>query len=302
MANLEAILLSDIHLSQKPPIARSDEKDWYEAQLRVLNQVKKIANEAMVICGGDIFHDGKTPSKCPAELVNFAIDHLPFMLSVVGNHDLPGHRVGDIEKSAFWTLVKARKISHLGFDINFGVHFKAFGANWGEKLPKVEKWIRSNLAVLHRYIWVKGTNFPDAPQENHADSYAEELEGYDCSLWGDNHTTFIHTLPNGHTIFNPGSLMRRNADQWDHRPCVGKLYSDGKIEVEYLDISQDKISKKEERIIQNLDNTGNKEFLDELFGLAENGVDFPEVVRTWIIKNPDIKERTKTMLLNLVEK
>lgn len=299
---LEAVLLSDIHISHKFPIARSEEPNWYDAQLRVMNQIKKIANGALIICGGDVFHDGKTPSKCPPEMINWCIDNFPPILSVAGNHDLPSHRLEEIEKSPFWTLVKAGKICQLGMNINVGRQFNAFGANWGETLPKIRKHIRSNLGVVHRYIWIKGTNFPDAPKENHADSYAEELEGYDCSLWGDNHTTFIYRLPNGHTIFNPGSLMRRNSDQWDHRPCVGKLYSDGRIEVEYLDISQDKLSRKEERLVANLDNEVGKEFLDELFGLAENGIDFPEVVCQWIIKNPNLPKRTREMLIKLVDK
>src|ERR1700761_1543949 len=106
--SLEAILLSDLHLSHKCPIARSDEKSWYDAMERPWKQVKKLAGNCPIVCGGDFFNDGWRPHNCPPELINWAIDVLPSSIfSVAGQHDLKHHRVETIKETAFWTLVKA---------------------------------------------------------------------------------------------------------------------------------------------------------------------------------------------------
>ncbi len=53
--DLVAVLVSDIHLSQKPPIARSAEGSWYQAMQRQLAELKRIAKGAPVLCAGDVF-------------------------------------------------------------------------------------------------------------------------------------------------------------------------------------------------------------------------------------------------------
>lgn len=53
--DLVAVLVSDIHLSQKPPVARSAEGSWYQAMQRQLAEVKRVAKGAPVLCAGDVF-------------------------------------------------------------------------------------------------------------------------------------------------------------------------------------------------------------------------------------------------------
>ena len=52
-----AILCSDVHLSDKPPVARSTEPNWMKAQEHVLVQVNDLAKtySCPVVCAGDIF-------------------------------------------------------------------------------------------------------------------------------------------------------------------------------------------------------------------------------------------------------
>ena len=87
MSKAMCIACGDIHLSHNPPVARSAEKDWYAAQLRSLSELNSLKSKLQVpvVCTGDVFDDGWRPSRCPAELINFAIDNLPFMFP---SHDL----------------------------------------------------------------------------------------------------------------------------------------------------------------------------------------------------------------------
>jgi hypothetical protein len=52
-----AILCADLHLSHKPPIARSNEPCWYTAMKRQLNELSNLSQkwEAPVLCAGDVF-------------------------------------------------------------------------------------------------------------------------------------------------------------------------------------------------------------------------------------------------------
>ena len=97
-----AIACSDIHLTLTPPAARAKEPDWFAAMLRPLNELRHLAkiHEVPIICGGDVFDTWRVPN----ELVNWAIQHLPEMYSIPGQHDLPFHQIDDIDKSAYRTL------------------------------------------------------------------------------------------------------------------------------------------------------------------------------------------------------
>src|SRR5690606_2165772 len=57
---VRALLVADIHLSHRPPIARAAEPDWYAAMERQLFQLRYLSDHyrAPVICAGDVFDDG----------------------------------------------------------------------------------------------------------------------------------------------------------------------------------------------------------------------------------------------------
>ena len=87
------IIVSDLHLRHKPAKARSDDKPWYRAMLRALNEVRHVRDEV----GGELFYPGDifhSPEE-PVELVNFAIDNLLPGYGIPGQHDLPFHNYGD---------------------------------------------------------------------------------------------------------------------------------------------------------------------------------------------------------------
>ena len=107
-----AIVCSDIHLSHKPPLARSGEPDWYVAMARPLNELRGLHSDygVPVVIAGDIFDRWNSPP----ELIRFALDNLPKGAWVIpGQHDLPYHDYGALNRSALGVLIKADWVPNL---------------------------------------------------------------------------------------------------------------------------------------------------------------------------------------------
>ncbi len=282
-----AILISDFHLSHSPPTARSAEEDWYTAMARPLREVKLLADnlDVPVLCAGDIFHRWGSPPS----LINFAIENLPKMYAVPGQHDLPHHSYDDIRQSAYWTLVEAGTIENVEWrkpvwlkSAELALH--AF--SWGRELET-----RNNLAgdggtalhtaLIHRYLWTdRYGGYPGAPAETNLRSMGEQLRGYDVAVFGDNHQQF-QAKSGDCTVYNCGCLIRRTIAERDYRPAVGLLKADGLVEPHYLDTSEDKWvdaePEQEEREVEGLD-----EFLAELGGLEADSLDFREALKRYL--------------------
>lgn len=232
-----ALLVSDIHLSHVPPAARSAEPDWYEAQARILRQLRSLQdtfNGVPIICAGDVFDRWNSPP----ELINFAIKHLPILHAVPGQHDLPYHDVALIEKSAFWTLVCEGTIKYLNgiHDFN-GFHVVAFP--WG--CPLKPNPLQAGLSVLvaHCYVWIRGRGHYCAPDDANLAQLRSIVDTYTVCVFGDNHQAF---MVDGR-IVNCGCLIPRKSDERFRPPFVTLLHSDGHLERIPLDCSQDQWTK-----------------------------------------------------------
>lgn len=312
-----AIFLADIHLSLKPPIWRSAEDNWLEAQARVLREVSTLQKlyECPVICAGDIFDRNRKIADgwdAPAELINFALDELPDnMYAIPGQHDLPNHQYENIHRSAYKTLVECHKIKNIaprGIVHLDSERLFLFGVPPGYEISSIDDSddIRREfvkIAVVHDYIWMKGYSYPDAPDEKRLSQFkynskADKFYGYDVVVYGDNHKGF--TTYGGQTIiFNCGTLMRRKSDEIDYKPQVGLLLESGKVRSYYLDTSQDKyIEKEQERVESNLDMG---EFFEELEKLGKTALDFKEAMKQFLHSGRTSVE-AKEIILKAMEK
>lgn len=280
-----AILLADIHLSLNPPVWRSNEPDWLNTQRQKLYEIQELQieyNKCPILCAGDVFNwwDSK------AELINFAMTYLPDdMYCIPGQHDLPRHRLEDINKSAFQTLANLtihRLQPNIGWLTNDMV---VWGFPYGVPIEPVdEKYKRKGIiqvALVHEYAWIKGHSYPNASHGNMigrkpAKSKNVKWYGYDVIVYGDNHSGFL-TKYGATTIFNCGTLMRRASDEENYRPQVGLLLKDGSVVPHYLDISRDKhLTKAEEKIkTKELDI---KAFFSELEKLGDSILDFKKAL------------------------
>lgn len=229
MRKVIAVLCSDIHLSQAPPIARAGEV-WYEAMAASVGQLVAIKEtyDAPVICAGDVFDKWKSPP----ELINFALEHLPEMWAIPGQHDLPYHSYEDIHKSAFHTLVEAGKLRLLpkGGATQIQPGLIAHSFPWGEAVTPCPTSDHKavNLAVVHAYIWTSGNEYHGAPVTKTVGAFKKALKGYDAAVFGDNHKGFLAKAGKCN-VANTGGFMRRTADQANYQPFVALLHDDGTI-------------------------------------------------------------------------
>ncbi len=285
-----AVLCSDLHLCHRPPAARSAESDWYAAMGRQLDQLTRLSYDhgCPVICAGDVFDRWDSPP----ELINFAMGRFsPFLVyAVPGQHDLPMHRLVDIEKSAYWTLVGGFALHHLDdggprWDDEIGVVGFPFGVEprpWSFGDEDVLK-----VAVCHRYAWARGQgSYPGAPESALVGSLLPRLAGYDVVLLGDNHKTWIVPGKAGKrpTVFNPGALIPRTLEERVNGSKVGLLRADGLVEVVAFDTSGDRWVE-----VDPVNGDGGRgglpdmgRFLEQLSALEVGPVDFRRAVMEYV--------------------
>jgi predicted phosphodiesterase len=295
-----ALLCADVHLSHNPPIWRSAEPDWYAAMQRPLLQIKQLSKKLncnTILCAGDIFHK----AICNSELINFAIENLPVMYAVPGQHDMPMHNYEDMEKSAFYTLVKAGIIKEICKDeplkIDNGVFVHGFG--WQNKIKDIPKSDIKNIALVHKYVWIKNKSYTTAPKENHLKHISPFLNKYDVAVFGDNHIQFKCNYKNT-TVLNCGSLMRRHKDQENHMPKIGILYSDMTVKTVALDTSKDLYLTTQAQEQTN-DTFDVHSFISEMSALTSNPnfFDFSEILYNYFIKNKTPKTIQNIIMENL---
>lgn len=293
-----AIICGDLHLSHRPPTARAGEADWYEAMERSLAQLRKLVDlhDLAPICAGDVFDRWNSPP----ELINFALDKLPTMYAIPGQHDLPHHNYGDIERSAYHTLVQAGKIINLGpgevvepmgsHDGNIRLRGFPYGHNPKDHSPSTDSEAL-NVAVVHRYVWKKGFGYPGAPPANQLKK-KNAFIGYNTIIYGDNHKAFT---ADGHHIINCGTFMRRAIDEVA-APCVGLLRADGTAELLPLSIDGEDmaIGENYEEIERVLDMGAFIRELEELGG--DGALDFVGAITRFLEKNEVVRQVREVVL------
>jgi hypothetical protein len=243
-----AVLCSDLHLSVRPPLARSEEHDWFAAMATSIAQVNALASKhhIPILCAGDVFDHWRSLP----ELINFALRHLPPMYSIPGQHDLPYHSFDAIDKSAYWTLVEGNTLVDLsntyprGVIVETWVDMVVYGFPFGAEIKPNPNRGRDGLsvAVIHEYTWKDGCGYVGAPEKQNLSAKWAVLQTYDVVVIGDNHQGFT-SRQGKTTVFNCGSLMRRASDQAMYRPQIGLLHASGLVEPHYLDCSKDRLFK-----------------------------------------------------------
>lgn len=281
-----AVCCGDIHLSDEPPIARRVQGvDWYKTQANYLDQVHGLCERhgAALIISGDVFDDGWRPKKCPPRLINLAIEHLPkFTYGVPGQHDLQNHRLDQLRRSAFWTLVKSGKLTYLEPDRPIHLPWMSLhGFPWGvEPKPLREKHsLALQVAVVHKYVWVEGAGHSGAKPDAHLNSVRRRLRGFDIACIGDNHTPVFKPHKTKCSVVGCGSFMRRRRDELEHWPWVGLILANGKVKRHYLDVSGDQFADTPR------DNKGAAvdaaSVVAELTALGEAALDFADALRRY---------------------
>lgn len=285
---MRCILASDLHLSQRCPVARNGEDSWFEAMarpLRELNDLQDRCNGASIVYAGDIFDKWNAS----AEVINFALTHLPQGYAVPGQHDLPNHSYEEIERSAYGTLAEVEHIINLrpGEPTYVGGEVVAHGFPWGHP-PKPVSGVggQIDLAVVHAFIYTTKANaYSGAPAGARASVARSSLAGFDVAAYGDNHKGFIDTKGKL-TICNCGGFMRRKSDERDYRPGVGLLHGDGTVTRHYLDTSAEVFVEQTEAEVEVEKMLDMTEFMEGLKGLgADTSLEFESALGRFLETN-----------------
>lgn len=283
-----AATVGDIHARADRPRCRA-EKDWYAVMQSHFEQLRKILIKHKgppLFYAGDIFHKWNSPP----ELINFLLANMPEGYAIPGNHDLPYHNYEDKKKSAYWTLVKARKLIDLtpGQIVTFP-DIKVIAFPFGsEPHPPTDPDVgHVKVALIHAYCWKDGHAFPGVPQEQHRAEWQRRLTGYTGLVFGDNHSPFTHGNTNQEQqdsfpwVRNGGCFMRQTTTEIDYFPTVGLIWSDGTLTQEKLDRRSDQFNppdswdfegtEQNEEAMQNL--------LEELTNVGKHRQDFGAALR-----------------------
>jgi hypothetical protein len=298
-----ALFVADLHLSLTPPPYRSTEPDWFAAMARPLDELTQLQEKysCPIFCAGDIFDRWNAP----AELINWAMTHLPYVHCIPGQHDLPEHDLGQIERSAYWTLVKASVIRHLGsesiatcFNMDgIVVHSYPYGVKISSRHKLKSKWIQ--IALIHQYNWVPNAVYKqDAPKDQHVDSSRKEFEGYDLIVAGDNHIPFDVMMGETRFVNCGGFMIRKSDDCW--QPRIWKLIADGRMEPHPLGTSKDKYLDTED--VKRMEEQPEDFDLSELFdSLGKLGTDLIDVRQAFLRAFRGEPNRRTKMLLKAME-
>jgi hypothetical protein len=299
-----ALLVSDLHLQLETPVARN-EKSWTKHMAQAFGQLRARAREldVPIICAGDVFDHWKAAP----ELINFAMDYLPEMHAIPGQHDLPLHNYDDIQRSAYWTLVKAKIIHHLepGIPTIFpspgnypDLFVHAFP--WGKEVtpnPSVDRGL--HLAVIHSFIWRPQAGYPGASKESKLDNWRTRLKGYDTALFGDNHRPFVGAA--GQTIvFNHGTFFLRKSDERSISPHFGVLMSDGDVHLEHQDVQTAWGDMENIKAAEALNSGDIRNLVSQLEELGSTGLDYVDAVAMYV-ETHEVPKPVKEIIVKIIQ-
>lgn len=297
-----ALTVSDVHLSLKPPLARAEEEDWLRTQRRVWGQVKELQRrhqDAPILCAGDVFDRWNAP----AELINWALENLPHLYAVPGNHDLPSHRAELVHRSAYGTLVAAGKVTQLGPEPTFTSELALYGTPFGGPVPPVDRARNGpfclHVLLTHEYLWVPGRTYEGAPRECRLAKVARKFRDFDVVVVGDNHLGFSRVLKNDTRVMNCGTLMRRKSSEAHYRPTVGMIHATGDTSLHRLDCSRDRLTELvPDEPEQNYDEVD--EFVDQLGRLEVDSIDYRDNI-TKALRSKRVRRGVRDAVLEAMD-
>ena len=234
----DAILVSDLHLADSIPVSRTD--DYITAQINKLAFLQSLSNKnnnCPILCAGDIFDRWKaSPWLC-----SMAFMHLPRpFIGIPGQHDLPEHSLKEFPRSALGLLAEVSDPDE--FDI-ITIRAAQRGTQAGETkvvatgIPfgELNKFVLNPefersphyryILMLHELTWQGKAPSWDKNGLTDLELLDKFGEHFDLILTGDNHAGFV-TRQGDSLLVNPGSMMRKTADQEHYIPRCYLYYAD----------------------------------------------------------------------------
>lgn len=306
-----ALFCSDVHLSDKPPICRSEEPDWFAVMDRVLRFISGqcIKHDVPLVIAGDIFHTPRVSPKLEQMVIRLRNEiesknsGMRPWYAIPGQHDLPGHDYARVRESSFGVMEAAGVFHDLCVaeprSIAEGFYF--YGIPFGHDVPPEfvgdEKHTARRILVTHQMIYRGRAPFPGAPKEGNVRRVARKYSPFGIVVSGDNHDGFVEVVRHGQKqkqiVINCGSVMRRSVAEVDYVPRVFLLCSTGrgktKFSVEEILIpTESDVFTAQEEIITPVEGV---EYMDDLIdmlrsGQVELGLNFQHMLETMLRDEP----------------
>jgi DNA repair exonuclease SbcCD nuclease subunit len=231
------------------------------------------------------------------------------MYTIPGQHDLPEHSIKNIYRSAYETLCRAETILSLSCPATYpSISTSQYTLSpfpFDTKIKPLLNYCKTtiNIAIVHDFVCTARTAHPKAPKEAYIGKTSNsnlingKLYGYDVIVYGDNHKSFL-THVGKTVIWNCGTLMRRKSDEVDYKPRVGLLFSNGKVEPYYLDVSKDKhLTAEEVKDVEDVEEQDMEVFAEELRKLGASALDFAEAMKEFWRS-----DKTRKAVQNIIQK
>lgn len=285
------ILCADIHLRDDIPVARTD--DYWKAQEKKFNFILQLSGEhaCPIFVAGDFFDKAKS-SQYLEQWVICQIKKMSYndIYVIPGQHDLPNHNLTLYEKSSLRVLEAAGLIKFLHQEYDESDYTGLIELPGGRIIRMVHTMVYE-MRPIHDSI--EGTK---------ASRMLKRYKQCDVVLTGDNHLTFTCTDEKGRSLVNPGSMMRMDADQQNHKPSVFLWYNDNRIEQVFLPllvkkaVSREHLEKKEFRNVQL------QTLIKRIKNDYEVGVSFEKNLKALFRKNKDrIKKSVQELVWRFVD-
>lgn len=284
----DAILTGDIHLRDDTPLCRTD--NYFEAQtesILFIRDLQKKYNGIPVLDAGDLFNKWR-PSPY---LLAWAIDHLPYIITVPGNHDIPYHNIEMLNKSGL-NVLDAAGVIRVVLNFTKGTDFDISPFPWGKNFLIIPKNNKPQIALAHTLVYKNENLWPGLQADKAVDLLRRTK--FDLIVTAHNHKSFVVEYE-GRLLVNPGSMMRMTADQENHKPCVFLWYAKtNTVEPVFLPIKEGVISREHIEIKQNHDKRM-EAFVTHLKNKYEVGLSFESNLELFFNNN-----RTQKTVKNLI--
>lgn len=215
---MDLVIASDLHIRSSRPISRVD--DYIKAQETKLRFIFDLCQREQVplVVGGDFGDKSQWSNNLLSWFLNIIYDYDIEIYTVLGQHDLPQHRLDKWRNSGLGILDLIGVVKVLTKPVYFD-NFILIGSSWGERILKAKnKKDRKEVLVIHRMI-IKGEKLYPDQDDPQASTFMKKFNNFDLIISGDNHKTFTHKV-DGRILVNAGSMMRQTAGQIDHEPTV----------------------------------------------------------------------------------
>jgi predicted phosphodiesterase len=249
-----AILTGDIHLRDTCPISRKD--NYWLAQEKKIIFIMDLQEKygIPIIDSGDLLHKAYSSPF----LESWAINNLPPMITIPGNHDLPNHNLDLFHKSSLSVLNSALNMRVIrepkeGAFIGGGIYIYGFYYGCKQEFKNIKSFesTKRKVAIIHDMVYESEID-PNIPGQKSI-SLLKKFKDADLILTGHNHKNFVVEYQK-RLLVNVGSMMRMTADQIDYQPKIYLWYADNNtLEEIYLPIEKDVIDRNQLDRIQEKD-------------------------------------------------